>query len=160
MPNKINRVGWRQARLWLASRIAPADVVVQDPSVTLCDCWEGLLELVMFHQLRSGPDDTREILAPVEDLLDRLWTLGAVEPDEIAGYELTIWGMQQLARMWGPEIVPPWGGSWGRCGDHGIYEAHPGDPISCPDCPKETIIKKPRPWWLWTMSGRTSRYPL
>jgi hypothetical protein len=162
--NKVNNGWWRRARLWLAARLAPAGVKVHDPAAGLCDCWEGLLELVCFQWRRQrspdGADAEGEVLALVNVMLDELVALGAATTDGCGGYKLTAWGEGELARMWGPDIAPPWSSPWRMCGDHGIFETFPGDPDRCPDCPQNTTVEGRRPWWMWKLDGRMSRYPL
>lgn len=48
------------------------------------------------------------MFAPVNDMIDDLCTLRAVTDHEDGDYQLTRWGEQELARMWGPDIAPPW----------------------------------------------------
>lgn len=157
MPSKVNNGWWRRARMRLAARIAPAGAEVRDPQQHLCDCREALLELVCFQLLRADADG--EPLAPASFMLDELFMLGAVVPTE-HGWELTGWGEQELARMWGPQIIPPGHGGYLGCAEHGVYDAGPGDRWACPECPEKTITDQARPWWSWMISGRMSRYPL
>jgi hypothetical protein len=157
MRNKVNE--WmRRARLRLAAKITPPGAEVHDHQARLCDCWEGLLELVQFGRLRVGAGG--RLIGPVDGMIEDMYLLGAVELDDAGGCELTVWGMRELARMWGPDTVPPWGRAWLACTEHGIREAGPGEPLRCPECPLETPAQPARPWWSWMIPGRMSRYPL
>jgi hypothetical protein len=144
--NKVNIDLWRRARVRLAAWLAPAGVKVHDHREELCDCWEAMLEVVLFGWIRV--DEYGEPFAPAAQMLNDLMVLGAVEREGDGRYSLSTWGMQQLARMWGPEIVPPWGGAWAGCADHGVFDAGPGESIYCPDCPKP-IIETVRSRWSW-----------
>jgi hypothetical protein len=156
--DKVNG-GWvRRARLGLASWVAPAGAEVRDPQAMLCNCWEWLLELVQFDRLRVGTDGGPA--APVGGVLDEMYLLGAVEHDAAGRWRLTSWGMLELARMWGPDVVPPWGGVWLVCAEHWTCADGPGEPLNCPECPPERTTGTARPWWSWMMLGRMSRYRL
>lgn len=159
MLSEINKDRVRRARRWLAARIAPAGVTMHDPMTALCDCREGLLELVLFGPLKVD-DVTGEVHGPVNYLLDEMWLLGAVEPDGAGSYQLTRWGERELARMWGPGIIPPWSGGYYACLVHGVYDAGPGDPSRCPDCPEKTITETARSWWPWKRSAGAPHHRL
>lgn len=150
MPNKI-KDGVRRARLWLAARIAPADVDVRDTRTTTCRCRQDILEAVLYGWLEHAPGG--RVLAPVTYQLDEMYLFGLVESDG-PDYALTGFGERELARMWGPGITPPWtASSWAMCHDHGIYEAFPGEPSDCPDCPPKTIIEGHPAWWSRLLSS-------
>ncbi len=160
MRAKIISGWWRLVRLRLATLVAPADVDVRDTLNTLCRCQEPLLEAVFFGWLEHSDD---RVLAPVTYQLDEMYIYGAVEADG-PNYQLTRYAEKQLARMWGPDIAPPWSAGWSSCPTHGLYETLPGDPITCPDCVRaghQTITGNTRSWWsrlaLWR---RLIRNPL
>ncbi len=50
---------------------------------------------------------------------------------------LTAAGEARLAALWGPDRLPPGVGGYFDCGEHGVYDAHPGDLAGCPDCRRE-----------------------
>lgn len=155
MLEKVNPDWVWRIRLRLATWLAPAGVKVHNHRDELCDCWEALLEVVHFGWITFN--EHGEPLAPAAQMLNDLWILGAVERETDGGYSLTNWGMQQLARMWGPEIVPPWGGAWSGCTEHGIFEAGPGDSIYCPDCPTP-VTETSSSRWSWKGRRKPADY--
>jgi len=130
-PGRGERV--RAWRLRLAQLVAPAGADVHDPDQSACPHDEALLEAAQFGQLRRDPDgrfmiDMSDL---ARDLVDGAWFQAAAD----GRYELTRAGQEQLARLWGPHLIPPWGGGHYMCYEHGIYEAAPGESGDCPRCP-------------------------
>jgi hypothetical protein len=107
LPRKITE-RWRVARLRLAQKIAPPGADVHDPDDTICPSLQGLLEAVFWNRLQDDAGERRWL--DVTDWLDELAAAGLVlEPDDQGQeYLLTRQGAQELARLWGPERVPPW----------------------------------------------------
>ena len=119
----------RNIRLWLAQRIAPAGADVHDPDDTVCPSLQALLSAILYHQLTYA-DDEMWLLDVSADLYD-LEARGLVEGFK-GDWCLTGDGEIALARLWGPDRVPPWGGTLGICQVHGDYDVVPGDRIGCP----------------------------
>jgi hypothetical protein len=68
--------------------------------------------------------------AMADGLIDKL----AVGDGKVE-FRLTETGEKELARLWGPDRVPPGKGGYLDCHEHGVYEAGPGDWWACPRCP-------------------------
>jgi hypothetical protein len=126
----------RQWRLRLAALIAPAGADVHDPDDTECPDMTDFLESVLWGHIerhRSGgvwADNT----AIAEDA-EELGLIEKADQGNQPPYRLTAAGERALAAAWGPGRVPPWSGGYHGCADHGVYDAGPGDPGGCPQCP-------------------------
>jgi len=156
---KINReVVWRW-RLRLAQLIAPPGADVHNPDDTCCPRDRDLLEAICFGWLRQG--DRSTMWMDVTIALDEACAGGLVNRGKDGPPWLTSHGEQELARLWGPKLVPPGGGGYFECDDHGLYDLFPGDRWGCPGCETETALRRlntePVSWWARSVPWRVYR---
>jgi hypothetical protein len=102
-----------------------------------------VLELAYYRQLPMADEHGDVLLDNGTDVTDTVgvaihgkWLRG-VGADDGDFWILTADGESLLAKLWGPDRVPPGGGGYLNCDEHGVYDAHPGDHIDCPDCPQQ-----------------------
>lgn len=122
-------------RAWLlrlAQLVAPAGTDVHDPDDTACPHDLPILEAAQFGELRRDAGD--RFMVNLTDLVQDMLSGDWFEPTQYGDYALTVAGQRQLARLWGQDRVPPWGGAFHRCQDHGDFEQGPGDRLGCPIC--------------------------
>lgn len=163
---EINKGVIRRARLWLARRLTPADCHLHDPG-EICPCIQNLLHAVCLHQLKEdyGAGQLKRFWMDVTEDVDEAIFLDLLTRTDDGGVILTKPGEQALAKLWGPDYMPPW--AWGHfsCDDHGDYELHPGERADCPGCLTRKAVTNaitggaPRtPRWrsIWP-SGRAPR---
>jgi hypothetical protein len=134
-PN-INNWWWR-ARMWLATTVAPRSARVCDRDRPID---EELLSAICWYRIREGARE--EVLFDVTAWVDELVLAGLVTRAPLG---LTEAGEKYLARLWGDDVVAPGSGGYYGCHDHGVYDAGPGDPWRCPECPSP----RPRKSTLW-----------
>lgn len=146
---EINKGVIRRARLWLARLIAPSDAHLHVPYET-CPCAQNLMDEILMSRLqpnhpradRFGTGEFTRYWMDVTADVDELVGLGLVEGLDHGDVKLTEHGERELAKLWGPGRVPPWGGGYYSCHDHGQYEAGPGDRLDCPSClMQEAVIR-------------------
>jgi hypothetical protein len=118
-------------RLWAAQVIAPAGSDVHNPDESACPLAEPLLHDVFYHRIRTI--DGRHLLDVTDDLDDLAVFHGLVELRD-GGWVLTDAGERELARRWGPDRVPPWGGGPRSCETHGNFDSEPGEHSGCSGC--------------------------
>lgn len=144
--------GWR---LRLAQLAAPAGADVHDPDDTVCPQAQALLEAVLYHDIEINRHGGAWMRV-TEDLHD-LAADGLIEPAQDGDYRLTEQGERELGRRWGDHRVPPWSGGYFGCSDHGVYEAAPGDPEGCPECPPWNPPRTAGWWRLRRVAGMVIR---
>jgi hypothetical protein len=142
----------RRWRLTLAQAVAPVGVDVHDPDDTFCPTAQDILEAAFFSRLHADADGVvRMDVGPfVDEAVGAGLVVRKVE-DGCTWYELTGAGEQELAKLWGPNRVPPWSGGYYSCAEHGVYDVHPGElSDQCPSCAFARAFRGAAgraPWW-------------
>lgn len=135
---QINSDVIRAWRYRLASLIAPAGADVHDPDETLCRGFEPYLNAVAWGEVHT--DGTKQTLDISSDLDELAGRYGLIDYDEKGRPRLTDKGVREVAKMWGADRVPPWGGGLCHCTTHGTFEQRPGDRPGCPRCTIDRVL--------------------
>jgi hypothetical protein len=150
--NRNINMWWRRVRMWLATTIAPAGATVHDRVGPLD---EELLAAICWGHVREAPGD--RLLYDAQYEIRDLADAGLVH---LVPLGLTREGEIYLAKLWGDDIMPPGQGGYLGCHDHGVYDAGPGDPWACPNCPPPPAAKGRGKSLILRALGRVPSHPL